>query len=195
MAAPVVSGAVALVLQSRPNLTPDQIKALLVGTTQPFGQDSGAVLPDPAAAGSGLLDALAADQGTVAGGSAAGGALGPAALLGSSLAATGFVPASGFVPANRALRPADAFARAMFRVLYGSPLRWRDPTLGGIAWGSLTWDSVAWDSVAWDNYNWDSIAWDSVAWDSVAWDSIAWDSVAWDSVAWDSVAWDSFKFD
>jgi serine protease AprX len=195
MAAPVVSGAVALVLQSRPNLTPDQIKALLVGTTQPFGQDSGAVLSDPAAAGSGLLDALAADQGTVAGESAAGGALGPAALLGSSLPATGFAPATGFVPANRALRPADAFARAMFRVLYGSPLRWRDPTLGGIAWGSLTWDSVAWDSVAWDNYNWDSIAWDSVAWDSVAWDSIAWDSVAWDSVAWDSVAWDSFKFD
>jgi subtilisin family serine protease len=190
MAAPVVSGAVALLLQSRPSLTPDQVKAVLVGTTQPFGQDSSAVLPDPAARGSGLLDALAAVQANVAGGSSPGTALASSALL---LASS--VPTTGFASANRALRPADAFARAMFRVLYGSPLRWKDPALGGIAWGSLTWDSVAWDSVAWDNYNWDSVAWDSVAWDSVAWDSVAWDSVAWDSVAWDSVAWDAFKFD
>ena len=201
MATPVVAGAVALVLQGRPNLTPDQVKALLMGTTQPFGQDSGAALPDPAADGSGLLDAFAAVQGQASGGSSTIGT-----LAGTS---------AGTTLANRALRPSDSFARAMFRVLYRSPLHWKDPTSGGIAWGSATWDSVAWDSVAWDNtnansvawdsvvwdsvawdnYDWDSVAWDSIAWDSVAWDSIAWDSIAWDSVAWDSIAWDAFKFD
>src|SRR5207302_5637722 len=82
--------------------------------------------------------------------------------------------------ANRALRPADGFARALFPVLYGSPLHWKDPTLGGIDWQALTWDSVLWDSVAWDNFAWDSVLWDSVLWDSVLWDSVAWDSVAWD---------------
>jgi serine protease AprX len=192
MAAPVVSGAVALLLQNRPSLTPDQVKALLVGTTQPFGQDSAVALPDPAAAGRGLLDTFAAVRAQVAGSSAPASTLVTGTLLAS---AESTLAATGFVPANRALRPANTFARAMFRVLYGSPLHWKDPTLGGIAWGSLTWDSVAWDSVAWDNYDWDSVAWDSVAWDSVAWDSVAWDSVAWDSVAWDSVAWDAFKFD
>src|SRR5438094_5852910 len=60
MATGVVSGAAALLLQRWPNLTPDQVKALLVGTTQPYGQDSGQVLPDPIADGSGLLDAYAA---------------------------------------------------------------------------------------------------------------------------------------
>lgn len=35
MAAPVVSGAVALLLQARPNLTPNQVKALLMGTDKP----------------------------------------------------------------------------------------------------------------------------------------------------------------
>src|SRR5207237_6025041 len=60
MSTPVVAGAVALLLQLRPNLDPDQVKALLVGTTQQYGQDSGVALPDPQADGSGLLDVLAA---------------------------------------------------------------------------------------------------------------------------------------
>src|SRR3989442_6306631 len=60
MATAVVSGAAALLLAGRPHVTPDQVKALLVGTTQPYGEDSGQVLPDPIADGSGLLDANAA---------------------------------------------------------------------------------------------------------------------------------------
>src|SRR5438876_1789399 len=60
MATAVVSGAAALLLAGRPNLTPDQGKALLVGTTQPYGGDSGQVLPDPIADGSGLLNVYAA---------------------------------------------------------------------------------------------------------------------------------------
>jgi serine protease AprX len=171
----VVSGAAALLLQRRPDLTPDQVKALLVRTTQrygtqQFGQFGGQNgLPDRIADGSGLLDAKAADRE-------------------AELTRT---PPS----ANGALRPADGFARAMYPLLFGSPLRWRDPLLGGILWDLLTWDTLVWNSVAWDNFNWDSVAWDSVAWDSIAWDSVAWDSVAWDSVAWDSVAWDAYTLD
>ena len=188
MATPVVAGAAALVLQGRPSLTPDQVKALLVGTTQPFGQDTGASLPDPAMAGAGLLDALAAAQGPTP-------STGTTGLLGMTPALGGVSEGPALAAANRSLRPANTFARAIFRVLYRSPMRWKDPNLGGIAWGSLTWDSIAWDSIAWDNYDWDSIAWDSIAWDSIAWDSIAWDSIAWDSIAWDSIAWDAFKPD
>ena len=169
MATGLVSGAAALLLQRQPNLSPDQVKALLTGNTQQFGQYGQTGLPDPSADGSGMLDARAADR-----------------ALQRSL----FVPS-----ANGGLRPTDGFARALYPVLYGSPLRWKNPLLGGILWNLLTWDTLVWNSVAWDNFNWDSVAWDSVAWDSVAWDSVAWDSVAWDSVAWDSVAWDSYTLD
>jgi serine protease AprX len=174
MATGVVSGAAALLLQRRPDLTPDQVKALLVRTTQEYGTQQlgnqiGQAPAGTKADGSGLLDANAADR---------------AAQRTSTLPS-----------ANGALRPADGFARAMYPLLFGSPLRWRDPLLGGILWDLLTWDTLVWNSVAWDNFNWDSVAWDSVAWDSVAWDSVAWDSVAWDSVAWDSVAWDAYTLD
>jgi len=189
MATAVVSGAAALLLQGRPNLTPDQVKALLVGTTQPYGEDSGQVLPDPIADGSGLLNAYAA---TIA--VPCNAAPNPVLLPGGFLVGTLFSPTP--VPcANQGLRPADGFARALYPVLFGSPLNWNDPLLGGIFWSLLTWDTLVWNSIAWDNFTWDSIAWDSVAWDSVAWDSIAWDSIAWDSIAWDSIAWDTFTLD
>jgi serine protease AprX len=188
MATAVVSGAAALLLQRRPDLTPDQIKALLVRTTQPYGGESGQVLPDPIADGSGLLDAYAAMAAAQNTGSSntfvRRGFLG--ALLQSLASSTG---------ANKALRPADGFARALFPVLFGSPLGWKDPLFGGIFWPVLTWDTLVWNSLAWDNFAWDSVVWDSVAWDSVVWDSVAWDSIAWDSVAWDSVAWDTFTLD
>ena len=56
-ATPMVAGAAALVLQRQPGLTPDQVKAILVGTTQPYG---GPAPADPTADGSGMLDAYAA---------------------------------------------------------------------------------------------------------------------------------------
>jgi serine protease AprX len=44
MAVPVVAGAAALLLQARPTLTPDQVKALLMGTDKPVsGGDAGAI--------------------------------------------------------------------------------------------------------------------------------------------------------
>jgi serine protease AprX len=189
MATPVVSGAVALLLQRRPNLSPDQVKAILVATTQPYGQDSGVALPDPTAGGSGLLDALAASQRDVS-------PPAPSPVVGGFGLANAVTAVDRWeARANRGLRPADAFARSLFTALRAVPMRWINPTLGGIDWTSLTWDSIAWDSIAWDNFDWDSIAWDSIAWDSIAWDSIAWDSIAWDSIAWDSIAWDSINWD
>jgi len=173
----VVSGAVALLLQHSPGLAPDQVKSTLVTSTRAFGTTPAA---NPVARGSGLLDVSAA-------------AASVPAPSGEQIQGTAVI---GTI--THAARPANAFARSVYPLLARLPLRWKDPTLGGIDWNAFTWDSVGWDdSVAWDNFDWDSVGWDeSVAWDSVGWDSVGWDSVGWDSVGWDeSVAWDSSGFD
>jgi serine protease AprX len=161
MAAPIVSGAAALLLERQPSLRPDQVKALLTAGAQAYGQTSGVRPPDAAADGAGSADAYVTARITSP----------PAA-------------------ANRGLRPADGLARALYPILYGQPLVWNDPTSLGINWSLLRWDNLAWDNLAWDNLAWDNLAWDNLAWDNLAWDNLAWDNLAWDNLAWDNLALD-----
>jgi Ice-binding-like/Subtilase family len=161
----VVSGAAALMLARQPTLTPDQVKKILVATTQGYGPNGIPVLPNPLADGAGLLDAQAAYLSPV---------------LGS---------------ANAGLYYADGFARSIYPLIYGQPLVWRDPKYQGIQWRSLTWSSLIWDNIAWDNIAWDNFAWDNIAWDNIAWDGTSWDNIAWDRTAWDNIAWDNIVGD
>lgn len=166
MSTAVVSGIVALMLERQPGLTPDQVKGMLVGTPQAFGQTSGAVLPDPTADGAGLVDAYA-----------------------SALASPSSASRQGF-------RPSNTFARTMYPVLYAQLApAWRNPTYLGIDWSSFTWGTLAWNDTAWDNTAWNALAWDKANWSDAAWDDTAWDDAAWDDVAWDDVAWDRLAAD
>jgi serine protease AprX len=152
MATGVTTGAAGLLLQQRPNLTPDNVKSVLANTTQMYGWAASSVPPaDPSAEGNGLVDALAAT----------------------------YAPLPPSV--NRGLLPADTLARSLYPILYGAPLTWNNPNYLGIDWTQLTWDNLAWDNLAWDNLAWDNLAWDNLAWDNLAWDNLAWDNLAWDS--------------
>ena len=160
MATAVVSGEVALLLEQQPALTPDQVKAIVKGTTQPFGQASGSA-PNPSAIGSGLIDAYAA--------------LGSGAR---SPANRGQRPSDGTA---RSLYPALygqplTWIDSSFAGIAPDALTWSN-----LAWDNLAWDNFAWDSVAWSNIAWDNLAWDNFAWDGAHWGNLAWDNLAWDS--------------
>jgi serine protease AprX len=169
MATGVISGQVALLLQRQPWLTPDQVKAVLTGTTRSFGQSSGTVAPR-AQIGSGLADAyLAVNSGSRG---EANQGLRPSDFTASTLYSALY---------GEPLRWKNG--------LLGG-LLW-----GLLSWANLTWDNLAWDNLAWDYIDWANIAWDNIAWDNIAWDNIAWDNIAWDNIAWDNIAWDSARYD
>jgi serine protease AprX len=165
MSTAVVSGMAALLLQRRPNLTPDQVKAVLTDTARPFGLTSGST-PPGAAIGDGSADAWLAVNSTSA-------AQGNRGLRPSDFAAGTLYPALYGQPV---------------RWKSGS-------LLGGVLGSLLNWLTLTWDNIAWDNIAWDNIAWDNIAWDNIAWDNIAWDNIAWDNIAWDNIAWDSSRLD
>jgi serine protease AprX len=164
MSTAVVSGVAALLLEAQPSLSPDQVKAILKGTTQPFGQSSG-VSPNPAVIGAGLVDAYAAVRGS------------------------GFAPANhGLHPADptsRSLYPAVYGQPLSWLNPLADGILWNQLT-----WSTLSWDNLAWDNLAWDNLAWDNLAWDNLAWDNLAWDSTKWNNLAWDNLAWDSAKLD-----
>jgi len=165
MSTAVASGAIALLLEHNPNLTPDQVKRILTSTTQPFG-----VGAPPAAAGAGMLDAYAARNSGVVG----------TANLGQR-------QADGVA---RTL-----YAALYGQPLVWKNLTYLGTNWLGFTWQTLPWTQAAWDNIAWDNIAWDNIAWDNIAWDNIAWDNIAWDNIAWDNAEWDNIAWDAFSYD
>ena len=199
-AAPVVSGAVALLLQDEPNLTPDQVKYRLKATA-----NKGWAGYDAARAGAGYLDVYAAVHGTTT----------ERANLGNvpqqRLAKMALIALWASYNGGRSIdwdlvnwdsvdAPPQRLAKMALIALWasnngGSGIDWDSVNWDSVNWDSVNWDSVNWDSVNWDSVNWDSVNWDSVNWDSVNWDSVNWDSVNWDSVNWDSVNWDSVNWD
>jgi serine protease AprX len=124
-AAPAVSGAVALLAQTHPSLSPDQVKWLLAHTARPIGHGLAGT-----GAGELNLGAAAAFQNSV-----------PRANL-------------GLTP-NRLVGLAYLSQTGQSSVSWDSvswdSVSWDSVSWDSVSWDSVSWDSVSWDSVSWDS--------------------------------------------
>ncbi len=136
MAAPMVSGIAAQLLQAYPNLNADGVKWLLMHTARPLGF---------AGTGAGYPSTMAAN-----------GYSHKAFFEGGSPIGHAF---AGLTLNNYVAMAAYALQNGVSL----SSVAWDSVAWDSVAWDSVAWDSVAWDSVAWDSVAWDSVAWDSVA--------------------------------
>jgi serine protease AprX len=122
MAAPMVSGAVALLLQDEPNLTPDQVKYRLMATANKnfIGYNANN-------AGAGCLDVYAAVNGTTTQSS-------NTRIKASNLLTTGTQPVNSSVSWNS--------------VSWNS-VSWNSVSWNSVSWNSVSWNSVSWNSDYW----------------------------------------------
>jgi serine protease AprX len=134
-AAPVVAGAVALLLEAHPKLTPDEVKWLLTHTARPINAQSGI--------GSGQLDVLAASSFG-----------GPASRANQGLRPNWLV-AMAYLSQQQQSSGVGTSAS-------WDSVSWDSVSWDSVSWDSVSWDSVSWDSVSWDSVSWDSVSWDSV---------------------------------
>jgi serine protease AprX len=172
-AAAVVSGAVALLLQQRPNLTPDQVKRLLTSTATPLLLGGGA-----SAAGAGLLD------------------IGAASLAPTPNATQTFAPSTGLGSLEAARGTDHVVTNGVpltgeRDVLGGpwTPASWAAKSASGTAWSGGTWNTNAWTGDGWTGSSWAAMTWASSDWTGADWSGDDWSSHSWSSHSWSSHSW------
>ncbi|MGZ9234334.1 MAG: S8 family peptidase [Anaerolineales bacterium] len=128
MAAPVVSGAIALLLQDEPDLTPDQVKYRLMATANKTWLGYKAEK-----AGAGYLDIYAAVNGTTTDSANTG-------LMASQLLWSG----------------SESIARGSvnWNSVNWNSVNWNSVNWNSVNWNSVNWNSVNWNSVNWNSDYW-----------------------------------------
>jgi serine protease AprX len=172
----IASGAAALVLAANPSLTPDEVKARLLGTTSP------GPVGNPFVDGHGALNAYAAAN------------AGPMNLS-QSVAGTALT----LLGATVSLSPIASFADSWNASLWSggaSPPQGSagGPAWNGSAWNGFAWNGFAWSSKAWNDGGWAAAAWDGQTWQGAAWDGSAWEGSAWNGAAWNGTAWNASEW-
>jgi serine protease AprX len=167
--AAITSGAAALVLADNPGLTPNQLKARLLGTTSP------GPVGNPFADGHGALNAYAAATS------------GPMNLNQSTVGLLPTLPgiAVSLVPAG----PADTWNVNLWSGLFLNQPPSSSPPWNGWAWDGADWDGWVWTGRAWNNGGWAGAEWNGAAWTGRAWNGGAWAGSAWAGEAWAGSAW------
>ena len=185
----VVSGAVAVLLQARPDLTPDEVKAVLIHSAEgkvPVLDLAAALdtdVPDDAAQtwtrsdGSGLLDAArGTDILTVNG----------QPLTGQN---TIFGPWTGdgmFWPNGTELQ-VTAEGRD---TRTGDGMFWPNGTeLQVTAEGRDTWTGSSWTGSSWTGSSWTGSSWTGSSWTGSSWTGSSWTGSSWTGSSWTGSSW------
>ena len=194
-AAAVVSGSVALLLEQRPSLTPNQVKKLLMDTADPL---TGA---DPISAGAGQLDIASARRAAT-----------PYYSTQRGTAATGLGTLEG---SRGTAHVADSDTGEVLigeRDIFGAPWvgatwvplardgrAWKGGSWNGNVWtgstfdsaatGATTWVSVPWTARTWSGQLWTARTWSNAEWDGTGWTARTWSARTWSARTWSSLLW------
>ena len=183
-AAAVTSGAVALLLQAYPDLTPDQVKATLRATAQG-------------------VDGTTADQGA--------GELDLSKVMNEAkkVANNGqnkskdntvqsFPESSGLGSLEAARGGANLVDAETGALLIGevdvqnrpwNGTAWRAASVSGTAWSGGQWNGARWSGSAWSGAAWTSTGWDGARWSGSSWVDVDWSGARWSGARWSGARW------
>jgi serine protease AprX len=167
-AAAVTSGAAAVLLSARPDLTPDQVKALLTRTADPLSSLSADKQ------GSGRIDiaeALTADPG-------------PASWQTATSSGLGSIEASR---GGRWIQT-DCGNDGTIDLIEGE-IDTRCETWNGSSWAGSSWAGDSWTGSSWAGSSWAGSSWAGSSWAGSSWAGSSWAGGEWTGSSWAGSAW------
>jgi serine protease AprX len=186
-AAAVVSGAAALLLQTDPSLTPDEVKYALVSTTDDMPGFS------VAAVGSGELNVKHAWDLVHHGFAAPAQSFPVANGQGSLEAARGGThlvdPSTGDVLSGEVDVQGNPWDPAAWYAASAAGQAWSGGRWLGARWSGDDWSGARWSSTAWEGARWSGARWSDASWDGARWSGARWSSAGWSSEGWNGLLW------
>ena len=171
----VTSGAAALILDHEPGLSPDQVKARLLGSAGdgPVG--------DPNVDGQGSLDAYAAAHA----GTYDSANVGVPRSLGTG--SLNLDRGSLQVQIQLGLIPdlLGLLLQPVYQVLFGTELTAQNETFDSLEFLTSEWSSSRWYDSQWGSSRWYSSRWYGTNWYSSRWYSSRWYGATWYGIAWE----------
>jgi serine protease AprX len=182
-AAAVVSGAVAVLLEQRPGLTPDQVKDLLTSTAVDLP------VADRQAQGHGLVNLNGALWTSTP--STARQVWPTSTGTGSLDAARGGVRLSlNGVTLNG---ERDIFGRAVSTSQLAGQAwtesSWTGGTWNGSSWAGSSWAGSSWAGSSWAGSSWAGSSWAGSSWATGVWDGSSWAGSSWAGSSWAGSSW------
>jgi hypothetical protein len=164
-AAAIVSGAVATILEQHPELTPDQVKALLMTTAVPLPN------ADPVAQGEGLINLHRAREAKIS-------TIGAAVQTWPRSSGTGSLQ----------LARGSVLTEDEGVVLQGEQTIFGDAWDGG-SWASSSFEGTSWTDGAWNGRTWSGRTWSGESWSGRTWSGRTWSGRTWSGNGWSAGEW------
>jgi serine protease AprX len=190
-AAAFASGMAALLLQYRPALTPDEVKATLIRTANPIPNASlqsqgGGVIDFPPARDivTGARQSFAPSTGT----GTLEGSRGDAHLTLGGVTLTGEKDING-QPFNAASMAAAEAAGSSWAGGTWNGKSWAGSSWAGSSWAGSSWAGSSWAGSSWAGSSWAAGTWSGSSWAGSSWAGSSWAGSSWAGSSWAGKAW------
>jgi serine protease AprX len=182
-AAAVTAGAVALLLDARPELTPDMVKAVLRNTATPIAgastRDQGRGMIDVRAASAASTRRTDSQRWPVATGTG----LIEVARGGEHVADDGVELIGEFDIMGQ---PWDGPSWASLSAVGAA---WSDGSWNGSVWTGSQWDGGSWATTQWTGKSWSGKSWSDYSWSGKSWSGTSWSGESWSGKSWSGKSW------
>ena len=181
--AAVVSGAVALLLQQRPEMTPDQVKALITSTADrlpwTLTTQQGAGVIDVTEAALAPIPTDATQNWERSDGS------------GSLEAARGsvHVTVDGEVVEGEVTVWGDSWDPDAWKHAAALGHSWTGHSWTGSSWTGSSWTGSSWTGSSWTGSSWTGSSWTGSSWTGSSWTGSSWTGSSWTGSSWTGSSW------